>query len=711
MKTAPKISQSTDPLLRCLELVFQHHRLKLDKALTRAALPIDWAQPLSADSAAAIARHAGLVVENAAIDTQAASELRAPAIVMTAGGALFALLPDAVGPPALKNPEGAATPLNTLENGGALSVLTFEKKILAPDAGALSFRRISAAQWFWAPMRGHRSDYVDILLATLFINLFAVAFPVFSMNVYDRVVPNNAQETLLALTAGIVLCFVVNFAFKAMRSKIIEAQAARIAAHLDAALMRHLLRIPDGASGLSVGEKSNLFREVQNLRDFFALKFLPALMDLPFFILFLLVIQAIAPGILTVVIGGVALMFVVTLAAQAPVDRTAHDNFAETQNKNTVLVETLNGSETIRQFNAFGEKLLSWGRLALRSADAAQKSQYMNTLAMDLCVTIMFLVNVFVIYEGVTEIKNGRLTMGGLVAASILVGRAMAPIMNIAMVTGNLKRSLDMIRTIDGVFKITGDPEREASYHSKAPFKGALEMRDVTFTYKGQARPSLQGASLSIAPGERVGILGKTGAGKSTVAKILAGSLAPLRGQVFVDGTAMELIHPDEWRGSIGVVSQDPFFFSGSIRDNILIGLGGHDVDEAWFREAVQIAGLDILLQQSGFGLDYQVGEGGKRLSGGQRQALAIARAIVRKPQVLFMDEPTNGMDSALEQAVRNRLDAFCKGRTLVLVTHRTTLVPLVGRLVIVDQGRIIADGPRDDIMRRLTGEPPNARS
>ena len=695
-----KFTSSQDPLFICLERVFKHHRLNINKHLSKSALAIDWSKPLTADSIVAMAQHAGLIVTRTHLEAAALHELQAPAMIQDIQGKVYTVLPQPGSAPEI------SAPLPTQNDYAAL---IFEKKILTADAAALRKNELYAADWFWKPLKGQKKDYIDILLATFFINVFAIAFPIFSMNVYDRVVPNQAQETLLALTVGIVLCFVINFVFKIMRGAIIEAQAARMAARLDTDLMQHLLRIPTGASGLSVGEKSNLFREVQNLRDFFALKFLPALMDLPFFILFLIVIHLLAPGILPTVIVGVILMFIVNLALQMPVDRTAHKNFEEAQHKNTALVEILNGSETIRQCNGFGEKLLSWGRMATRSADAAHHSQHMTTIATDLSVTIMFLVNVFVIYLGVTEIREGQLTMGGLVAVSILVSRALGPIMNIAMVTGNLKRSLDMIKTINRVFKINGDPEMEASYQPKAPFKGALEMRDITFTHPGQARPSLQSVSLKIKAGEHVGIIGKTGAGKSTITKILDGSLKADRGQIFVDDIALDLIHPDEWRGAMGIVPQDPFFFSGTLRDNILLGMAGQDIDEEWLQKVVQISGLDMLLQQSGFGLDYQVGEGGKRLSGGQKQSLAIARALMRKPTVLFMDEPTNGMDSALEQAVCKRLQDFCKDRTLVLITHRTTLVPLVDRLVIVEQGRIIADGARDEVMRRLSGEP-NAR-
>jgi ATP-binding cassette subfamily C protein LapB len=262
-----------------------------------------------------------------------------------------------------------------------------------------------------------------------------------------------------------------------------------------------------------------------------------------------------------------------------------------------------------------------------------------------------------------------------------------------------------MLKTIDRIFRLQGDPQMETTYQPKAPFKGNLELRDIQFTYPGQARPGLSGVNLKIRAGERVGIIGKTGAGKSTITRILDGNLHPNKGHVFIDDTSMELIHPDEWRAAIGVVSQDNFFFAGTIRDNILLGLKAEEIDEKWFRDVVSISGLDLLLQQSGFGLDYQVGEGGQRLSGGQQQALAIARAIIRRPAILFMDEPTNGMDSMLEQSVRVKLEQFCKGRTLVMITHRTTLLPLVERLVVMDQGRIIADGPRDEIMKRLSGE------
>ena len=316
----------------------------------------------------------------------------------------------------------------------------------------------------------------------------------------------------------------------------------------------------------------------------------------------------------------------------------------------------------------------------------------------------MSLISVFVLAVGVVEMEQGTLSMGGLVACNMLVGRTLSPVMMLASVAGRLRQSLDSLKTIDNVFRMPAEPPLTVDYEFKGPFTGKMKLDDVTFYHTGQVHPTLHHVNLEIEAKERIGLIGRSGAGKSTITKLLEGSIATQKGNVFIDDYAISTIHPSEWRQGLGIVPQDPFIFAGSIRENILFGHRA-DIDEVWFKTVIGMSGLDMLMQQAGYGLDFNVGENGSRLSGGQKQSIALARAIVRKPQILLLDEPTNGMDHELEQRVVTSLASYIQDKTVVLVTHRTPLLVLVNRLVLVEQGRIKLDGPRDEIIGKLSGK------
>jgi type I secretion system LssB family ATPase len=696
-----------DPIWECLTRILQFYRLQIDRGLIQAQVPVDWSGPLAISDLILIARHIGLETHTRAIVWSDLGSFNLPAVAVLPENELCLYVPREDGPPVLWDPQTHSE--SALPAGRDLvHIVTFEAIQSIDGEDEISGPSRRRFDWFRVPFWQHKRDYLDVMLATFFLNLFALATPIYTKNIYDRVVPNHAEETLLALTIGITIVFAFNFAFKIVRGHVLEVIAARLAVQLDADLMDHLLRLSSPAQKLTVGEKSNLFREVQGLRDFFAARLMPALLDLPFFLLFLFIIHMIAPGLLMVVVIGIVLMFAANLACSAQVNRTADRNFVETRRKNAVLVEFLAGAQSIRLFNALGSRLLIWRRLAERSAEAGQHSQHMIELAGDISLTITYLVNVFLVVAGVYEIQKGDLTVGGLVASSILVGRAIAPIMNLAMVVGRFRQSLDSLKVIDRIFSLPVEPKLHYDYHPQSQPPGRLQLEDVIFYHPDQVRPTLYHLSLSIMPGEKVGLIGRTGAGKSTVIKLLDGTIQPQAGLVLVDDKPLSAIHPAEWRSKLGIVPQESFFFSGTIRENILLGTY-ESVDEVWLQEVLQMSGLSALLAQAGYGLDFQVGESGLRLSGGQRQSIAIARALIRKPGLLLMDEPTNSMDNTLENHVKLALQNFTRDKTLILVTHRIPLVSMVDRLILIDGGRVAADGARDDILKMLSGEIKNA--
>lgn len=564
-------------------------------------------------------------------------------------------------------------------------------------------KRGHTLDWFWEPIVSYWPRYAEIIICSFFINLFVIALPLYTLNVYDRVVPNFAISTLIALSAGIIIALFFDFFFKTIRAYILERVAARIGTKYDYELMERMMHIKPQSMALSIGERVNIFRELQGIRDFYATRLAPTFVDVPFLFLFLLVIYMISPVLVIVPVIGAVLIFIFNMIVQIPNNRATEQYFATMQNKSTVLVESLAGMQSFKMFNAVGNRLFRWNVATTRSAEASRKSQFIRANIGNFAMTILHFVSVFVIFLGVFEIHAGNLTIGGLIACSILSSRAIAPIMGLSSVMANYRQSYDVLKTIDNIFQLPHETDTINQNAPKGPFKGRLELQNVSFQYTGQVKPALQNISLVIEPGESVGLIGRTGAGKSTLAQIISGYLDPQAGHVLLDDYALEAIPPTEFRRTIGIVPQKPYFFNGSILENVF--MGREDIDEKILARAIEMSGLDLVMKQTGLGLDMVVGENGDRLSGGQQQAISLARAFVRDPQILIFDEPTTGMDNMLEARVRAALAKFIKDKTFIMVTHRTTLLPLVNRVIFMDDGKVAADGPRDDIMKKLAGQ------
>lgn len=562
----------------------------------------------------------------------------------------------------------------------------------------------SALDWFWEPVKRYWRDYNEILVASLFSNLLMLAMPIFTMNVYDRVAVNYAESTLIVLTVGIIFALAFDFLFKTIRGYVLETIAARIGVEHDVQLMDRLMAIKPTAMQLSIGEKANLFRELQGVKDFYASRLMPALVDVPFFILFVGAMYIIAPVLAWVPIIATVLIFVLTKALQIPINRSTSEYFKGMQNKTTTLVQTLHGSETIRLLGARGAHLFQWSLASQRGADTSRHNAILIGLSSNLSIMITYLVNVFVVVIGVTQVAASELTVGAVVACSLLSGRAISPIVNLSGLVARMKQSSDVLKAVDNIFALPHDSDTESSRSPKNLKKGSIEFADVSFAYPGQPRPALQNVRLTIRPGEHVGIIGRTGAGKSTLARLMTRHIEPVAGNIFIDGYAMHQISSEELHRSIGYVPQDTVYFTGSVRYNVL--MGAVDVEDAVLANAVRMSGLDYILQSMGMGLDMPVGEGGKFLSGGQKQALSLARAFVRDPSILVFDEPVNGIDNALEATIKMSLEKYLQGRTFVMITHRTSLLSLVDRLILMEGGRVVADGPRDEIMARLAAPP-----
>ncbi len=554
--------------------------------------------------------------------------------------------------------------------------------------------------WFWSTILRQWPIYGEVLLAAILINFFAIATSLFAMNVYDRVVPNNAIETLWVLTIGMGIVLAFDFTLKILRGYLVDVAGKIADIQLAGRVFEHVLGIRMAARPKSAGAFASNLRDFETLRDFFTSATLTSLVDLPFLLLFILIIWALGGIVAIVPMMGIPLVIGVGLLLQHPLNRIVRRTFREASQKHGLLVEAINGLETIKSVGAEGRLQRAWEGLVSATADSANQSRLISAIMVNFANLVGNAVYVGVIVVGVYEIAAGRLTTGGLIACSILAGRAMAPLGQVAAVLTRYNQARTALETLNSIMQLPSERPANKTFVHRPAVKGAIELKNVSFSYPGQKLPALTDVSFRIAPGERVGLIGRIGSGKSTIEKLVLGLYEPDTGAVLIDGIDVRQLDPADLRRNIGCVPQDIVLFQGSIRENIT--LGAPFVDDAAVLRAAAVSGVEDFVSRHPSGYDLNVGERGEMLSGGQRQAVAIARALLLDPPVLVLDEPTSAMDNGAESRFIQRLARELAGRTLLLVTHRASLLVLVERLIVMDGGRIVADGPKEKVLKAL---------
>jgi len=554
--------------------------------------------------------------------------------------------------------------------------------------------------WFWGTLLESWPIYAEVMLAAVMINLFALASPLFIMNVYDRVVPNNALETLWVLAIGAITVFLFDFVLRNLRGYFVDSAGKIADLKLAGRIFEHVLGIRMAARPASAGAFASNLREFESLRDFFTSATLVTVVDLPFVFFFIAVIWLIGGPVALIPAIAVPLVIGIGLLLQIPLNRVVRRTFREAAQKHGVLVESINGLETIKSVGAEGRMQRNWEQFVQATATSATQARLLSAFGVNVSALAQNLVTVGVVIFGVYRISEGLMSVGALVACTIITGRAMAPL---AQVAGILTRYHQARASYDALNQVMALPvERSGAtrFLHRPEIKGGIQFKGVTFTYPGQKLPALDGVSFAVQPGERVALIGKIGSGKTTVEKLILGLYQPDGGTVLIDGTDLRQIDPADLRRNVGCVLQDVYLFHGTIRDNITLGAPFAD-DQAVLR-AAEIAGVDEFVLRHPQGFDRIVGERGENLSGGQRQAVALARALLLDPPVLLLDEPSSAMDTGAENRLKQRLQSTLAGRTLVLVTHRASLLGLVDRLIVLDGGRVAADGPRDAVLKAL---------
>ncbi len=568
------------------------------------------------------------------------------------------------------------------------------------DQRASDIRLSQPRAWFWGTLAKFWPIYSHVLMASILINLFAIASPLFIMNVYDRVVPNNALETLWVLALGVVTVFVFEFIMRNLRTYFVDVAGKNADVIIASRLLQQLMSMKLASKGPSTGAMANNLREFESLREFFTSGTLVALVDLPFIFLFVAVIYLVAGPVAFIPLAAVPIVIFVGVIMQFPLRNVIEKTHREQSQKHALLVETIDGLETIKAAAAEGRVQRSWERFVGLTAESSGKARFLSGLATTFAQVSIQLCTVVVVVYGVHLIAAGDITMGALVAATILAGRSLAPLGSVATMLTRLQQSRVALRSLDAIMKSPVERPEGKTFLHRPRLSGEIDVNDVGFSYPAQEAKALDGVSFQIKPGERVGVLGRIGSGKSTIARLLIGLYEPAEGAILADGTDIRQIDPADLRRNVGYVSQDNYLFFGTVRDNI--AFGAPHLDDQTIMRAAEVAGVTEFVRTHPLGLDLQVGERGMSLSGGQRQSIVIARALLLDPPIIVLDEPTSNMDNSSEAAFKRRMGAILEDKTLVLITHRSSLLTLVDRLIIIDGGKVVADGPKEQVLAAL---------
>jgi len=557
-----------------------------------------------------------------------------------------------------------------------------------------------SAHWFWTAVWQFWPSWVQIVIAALLINLLGLALPLFVMNVYDRVIPNLAIPTLWALAAGVVIALIFDFLLKQLRTHVLDRTGRRVDMKVAASLFQHAMAISMSERSIPAGAMANQIREFETVRDFFTSSSIVAVTDFLFIGVFILVLLSIVGPIAYVPLAAVPAVLIATLLIQVPLARAVRSTQMQASQRHSILFEGLASPETIKAVSGEGVMQRRWENAIAATARANSRVKFWSNFAVTFTASVTQAVSIIIIVWGVFLVSDGLITIGGLIAANILAGRVLAPLGNIAMTIARAQQAFTAMRELTHFMGLKTDSGGNVT-HARTVELGEIEFRDVSFSYPGTTVNALTNVTFRVAAGERVGLIGRVGSGKTTIGKLLAGLYVPSSGTILVDGIDVRGFESADLRTGVGFVSQDPELFAGTLRDNLTLGRPSASDEEV--ARATRMSGVDTFASTHPLGLGMQIGERGRGLSGGQRQAVALARMLIRQPTILFLDEPSSAMDTVTELALIQELDDLSRGsHTLMICTHRSSFLESVDRLLVVEGGRIVADGPKQSVLAAL---------
>jgi ATP-binding cassette subfamily C protein LapB len=556
-------------------------------------------------------------------------------------------------------------------------------------------------RWFFSVLFKSLPVYRDVLVASFLINTFALATPLFIMNVYDRVVPNYALETLWVLVTGVLIIFGFDLLLRVLRGYFVDLAGKRVDLELSGKLYQHVLGIRMSSRPESVGAFANNLEEFESIRNFITSVTIITLIDIPFIVLFLLVIWYIGGSMVLVPVAIIPLILLYALILQPAIKSSVRRVMKGAAQKNATLVESLVGIETIKILGAESRQQTRWEQAVDHIARWGVRSRLLSASVVNFAVFLQQMGSIAVVVYGVYLIADGNLSLGGLIASVILTSRILAPMAQVANLATHYHQASSALKTISSIMLLPVEQENEKSYLQPNNIKGEIEFDSVSFSYPGQAKKALNNVSVKIGLGEHVGIIGRTGSGKSTLGKLIAGLYSENDGFVRIDGLDVRQINPKILRSNIAYVPQEVTLFSGTMRENIELGKENQVTDDQIIA-AAELSGVMNIVKNHPSGFDMHIGERGAGLSGGQRQSVAIARAILNDANIVVMDEPSNSMDNATESFLKTKLRNYIDDKTFILITHKASMLELVNRLIVLEEGRVIADGPKEEVIAAL---------
>lgn len=695
---------SDDPLTNCLVILTRLFQQPVSEHTLTAGLPLE-DERLTPELFVRAAARGGLAARVVRRQLHEISKLTLPAVLLLKEGQACVLVGKDEDQWRLILPESgegeieiSQDELEEIYDGYVI----FSRPSFKFDERTENYTVPKSEHWFWSVLKHSWSLYAEVLVASLLTNIFALVTPLYVMNIYDRVVPNQAFETLWVLTIGAGIVVLFDFIMKTLRAYFLDVAGKQVDVILTASIFEKVMGIKTAARPQSVGRLANNFQEFEIFRDFITSATITTLIDLPFAILFLVVITWLGGPVVLVPVLIAPIIILIALILQRPLHSIIQKTFRVASQKHATLIEALNGIDTIKMMGAEGKMQRRWEQIIGEQSQLGLKSKMLTTVIVNQAAFFQQLAYFGVVVVGVYLISDRYMTTGALIACAILTNRVLAPLGQIAGLITRYHHASNALAGVDSVMNLPQERPVGKNYVRRPEFKGAIEFREVDFTYPEQEVSALNKVSFRIEPGEHVGIIGRIGSGKSTIEKLLLGIYEPTQGSIWIDGVDMQQIDPADLRSNIGYVPQDVVLFHGSVRDNIV--MAAPHVDDSAMLHAAELAGVSEFVNRHPRGFDMSVSEGGASLSGGQRQSIAVARAFLLSPPILLLDEPSSALDNRSEENLKQQIEKNMKNQTLVLVTHRASMLTMVNRLIVMDGGKVIADGPKAQVLDALSG-------
>jgi ATP-binding cassette, subfamily C, bacterial LapB len=704
-----------DPLLECLVLFAKRYYRPVSTATLITGLPVEpgaagpemFSIHSSKGMFSRVAKRAGFASRLIQRDLDSLSELLLPCILVLKdrNACILETIDRASGKAKIILPEVGDgeewIDLATLREQHLGFAFLLKREYRHQDR-ALQLVKNDGSHWLWGTLWRSRDIYTSVILGSLLVNLFVLAMPLFTMNVYDRVVPNNAVDTLWVLAIGVAIAYLLDTVLRFTRTWLLETAGKKSDVIISSILFEQTMALRMDQWPKTVGAFANNLREFESIRNFITSSTLLALIDLPFALLFLVVIAFIGGPLVVVPLITITLLLIYSFLLVKPLRNSVESTYAAAANKHALLVENLHSIHTIKTLGASHHSQWEWEEATGEIANKSLRSRLLSGSIVVVTNLLVQITTVGIVIAGVYLLRDLQLSLGGLIATVILASRAVAPMGQMAVLITSYQQTRTAYNNLNELMSLAVERPEGKVFVRPPRFQGNIALDQLGFTYPESERASLTDICVKIQPGEHVGIIGKVGSGKTTITKLLVGLYAPSQGAIAIDGIDINQIDPADLRSHIAYLSQDVELFRGTLRENVLFK--APRIHDDALLQAAHAGGVDLFVNRLPMGYDTPVGEQGVGLSGGQRQCVALARALLLDCPIIILDEPTNSMDNTTEAEIRKRLLEYTRGKTLILVTHKAPMLDLVDRLIVMDEGRVVLDGPKEQVLKTLRG-------